>query len=156
VTVVYVLAGIAVALLLAELLLPTGGFLAVLGASGLVASGIVALSSDTSAADGIGAALITGGVLSLISFVFIARKVARSHHEQPVRGGKEGLIGALAEVRVPLDPVGQVFTGGALWRARATEPGVKVDAGARVRVESVDGLTLLVEPVTEPANKEGN
>ena len=38
-----VIALIAVALLLAELLLPTGGLLALLGAAGLVAAGIVAL-----------------------------------------------------------------------------------------------------------------
>ena len=39
---------VAVALLVAELLLPTGGVLAVLGALGLVGAGVVALESDSS------------------------------------------------------------------------------------------------------------
>jgi membrane-bound ClpP family serine protease len=41
-----VVALIGVALLLSELLLPTGGVLAVLGAVGLVAGGVLALQSD--------------------------------------------------------------------------------------------------------------
>ncbi len=41
--VVYVIAGIAIAVMLAELLLPTGGVLAVIGAGGLVGAGIIAL-----------------------------------------------------------------------------------------------------------------
>ena len=46
-----VIALVGFGLLLAELLLPTGGVLAALGAAGLVAGGIVALDSDSSAAD---------------------------------------------------------------------------------------------------------
>jgi membrane-bound ClpP family serine protease len=68
-----VLALIGVGLLLGELLLPTGGVLAVLGAAGLVAGGVVALSSDASNADFIGPALIALGLLSLVTFFVIAR-----------------------------------------------------------------------------------
>ena len=46
-----VVALIGFALLLAELLLPTGGVLAALGRAGLVAGGILALDSDSGAAD---------------------------------------------------------------------------------------------------------
>jgi membrane-bound ClpP family serine protease len=155
VVVVFAIAGIAVALLLAELLLPTGGFLAFIGAVGLVTSGVVALNSNSSAADGVGAALITGGVLSLISFFFVARKVARAHRDEPVRTGWEEMLGREAEVRAPLDPVGQVFADGALWKARPAVAGTRIEVGNRVRVESVDGLTLVVRPAAEPANEEG-
>ena len=41
-----VLAIIGAALFLTELLLPTGGLLAVIGAGGLVAAGVLALGSD--------------------------------------------------------------------------------------------------------------
>ena len=65
---------------------------------------------------------------------------------EPVWTGEEELPGAEGDVRVAIDPVGQVFVHGALWRA---EPADGLDAepiptGARVRVESVDGLTLKV------------
>lgn len=155
VVIVFAIAGIAVGLLLAELLLPTGGFLAFLGAVGLVTSGVVALNSSSSAADGVGAALITGGVLSLISFFFVARKVARAHREEQVRTGWEEMLGRVVEVRAPLDPVGHVFADGALWKARPATEGTKIDVGNRVRVESVDGLTLVVRPAAEPSNQEG-
>jgi membrane-bound serine protease (ClpP class) len=152
--VVFVIAGLAVLLLLAELMLPTGGLLAFIGAAGLVAAGVVALNSDESDSAAIGAGLITAGVLSIGAFVFVARKVTEAHHDQPVTG-EEGMIGHEGEVRVPLDPVGQVFVDGALWKARVDGDG-PIAPGNRVRVKSVDGLTLVVEPLAEPDKQKGS
>jgi membrane-bound serine protease (ClpP class) len=141
-----------VALLLAELLLPTGGVLAVLGAVGLVAGGVIAVTaeSDASAADWAGPALITLGILSGISFFVITRKVLAAHRDQPVRAGQEELIGAPAEVRTSLDPEGQVWIEGALWRARLAGEEGPLRPGDRVIVEAVEGLTLKVRPVSRP------
>jgi len=64
-------------------------------------------------------------------------------------------------VREPLDPIGQIFVEGALWRAELTPPGAgteqaatgsagdgrPLERGSRVRVESVEGLTLRVRPL---------
>lgn len=141
-----VLALIGVGLLLAELLLPTGGVLAVLGAAGLVAGGVVALSSDTDNADFIGPALIALGVLSLVTFFVVARKVLEAHRDEPVRTGSEELVGATAEARTTLDPEGQVWIEGALWRARVGDGDGPVRLGDRVRVDAVEGLTLVVRP----------
>jgi membrane-bound serine protease (ClpP class) len=151
--VVFIIAGIAVALLLAELLLPTGGLLAFIGGVGLVASGIVALNSDSADSSAVGAALITAGVISVVSFVIIGRKVLAAHRDVPPQGGKEELIGAEGDVRVAVDPVGQVFIDGALWRARQSDREGPIATGTRVRIESVDGLTLIVKPASDP-NKE--
>ena len=57
--------------------------------------------------------------------------------------GVERLIGASAEVVTALAPTGQVRFDGEIWRAHA-EAGVKV--GDTVRIRSVEGLTLEVEP----------
>ena len=134
------------ALLIAELLLPTGGVLAVLGAVGLVGAGVVALTAeaDASASDWAGPALITLGLLSVVSFFFITRKVLAAHRESPVRAGREELVGAAAEVRTSLDPEGQVWIEGALWRARLAGEGGPLRPGDRVTVEAVEGLTLRV------------
>lgn len=139
---------IGVALLAAELLLPTGGVLAVLGALGLVAGGVIALTADadSSASEVAGPALITLGVLSLVSFYVVTRKVLAAHRDEPVRAGPEELIGARAEARSSLDPEGQVWIEGALWRARLAGDGRPVRPGDRVTVEAVDGLTLVVRP----------
>lgn len=154
-----VIALLGVMLLLAELLLPTGGVLALLGAAGLVAGGVVALTaeSDASASDWAGPALITLGVLSIVSFYFVTRKVLAAHREQPIRAGHEELIGASAEVRTSLDPEGQVWIEGALWRARLPSDGGPLRPGDRVRVEAVEGLTLKVrpEPPSESPSEEG-
>jgi membrane-bound serine protease (ClpP class) len=54
------------------------------------------------------------------------------------------VLGQIAEVRAPLDPVGAVYADGELWTARAE---TLVDVGERVTVVSADGLILKVEPV---------
>jgi membrane-bound serine protease (ClpP class) len=151
--VVIALAGFA--LLLAELLLPTGGALAALGAAGLVAGGIVALGSDSSAADIAGPGLITLGILSGVTFYFVARKVIAAHRDQPVRTGTEELIGAGAEARSAIDPEGKVWLEGTLWAARLADGSSPARLGDRVTVEAVDGLTLVVrsQPRTAQANE---
>jgi membrane-bound serine protease (ClpP class) len=150
-----VVALIGVAALVAELLLPTGGVLAVIGALGLMAAGVLALESDAGERDVIGPALIALGVLSLVSFYFIARKVIAAHRDQPVRTGSEELIGALAVVRSPLDPEGQVWIEGALWRARIASNGEAAQLGDRVRIDAVEGLTLLVSPEAPTTGSAG-
>jgi membrane-bound serine protease (ClpP class) len=147
--VVIVIAVIAAALLLIELMLPTGGVLAVIGAAGFVAAGIVALGEDSDVADYVGPGLITLGVLSIVTFFIVTPKILRAHRDEPIRTGWEELIGREAEVRAPLDPVGQVWIEGALWKARVAEGAAPVHPGNRVLVEKVDGLTLTVRPVSD-------
>jgi membrane-bound serine protease (ClpP class) len=96
------------------------------------------------------AAIVIAGVILAGFVVFASRKALAAHRDQPVRTGYEELVGDLGEVREPLDPEGQVFIEGALWRARVAERESPVDLGNRVRVRSVDGLTLVVEPVADP------
>jgi membrane-bound serine protease (ClpP class) len=136
-------------LLAAELLLPTGGLLALIGAAGLVAAGVVALDSNSDGADVIGPALITVGVLSGITFYFVTRKVIAAHRDQPVRTGTEELIGSSAEARSAIDPEGQVWAQGTIWGARLA------DAASPARVG--DRLTLVVRPQPPSAepSKEG-
>jgi membrane-bound serine protease (ClpP class) len=142
------IAAIAVLLLLAELLLPTGGVLAVLGAIGLIVAGIVALTAnaDSSASDYVGPALITAGVLCGVTFYFVTGKVVDAHRETRVRTGSEEMVGSVAEVRNTVDPQGQVWSGGTLWAARLADGSAPARPGDRVVIEAVDGLTLVVRP----------
>jgi membrane-bound serine protease (ClpP class) len=148
---------VAIVVLLAELLLPTGGVLSGIGALGLVAAGIVALTvdADSPASDWAGPALITLGVLAIPTSYFIARKVISAHLDEPVRAGREELIGAPAVVRTSLDPSGQVWIEGALWRARLNGDWDTPRPGDRVIVDAVEGLTLLVTPESRPEVEEG-
>ena len=148
-----IVAAIGVGLLIGELLLSTGGVLAALGALGLIAGGVLALESDSSAADYVGPALIALGILSLVAFYFITRKVIEAHRDQPVQTGKEELIGSLAEARSDIDPEGRVWAEGTVWSARLADGGAPVRLGDRVRVDAVEGLTLVVHPEPTPAGK---
>jgi membrane-bound serine protease (ClpP class) len=143
---VVIIAAVATGLLLVELLLPTGGILAMIGAAGFITAGIVALGDDSNASDYVGPGLITLGVLSIGSFLLITPKLLRAHRDEPVRTGWEELIGREVDVREILDPVGQVWIEGALWKARLADGVDPIPPGNRVVVEKVDGLTLDVRP----------
>ena len=146
-----VIALIGIGFLAAELLLPTGGILALLGIAGLVAGAIVALGSESGSADWVGGALIALAILSAISFFYITRKVVRTTRLLPKRGGTEEMVGGEAEARSSIDPDGKVFMRGTLWSARLAEGVGPVGFGDRVTVEAVDGLTLVVRPVASTA-----
>jgi membrane-bound serine protease (ClpP class) len=148
-----VIALVGIALLVGELLLSTGGVLAAIGAFGLVAAGVVALGSDSSAADVVGPALIALGVLSIVAFYFVTRKMLEAHRGEPVRTGSEELIGEIAEARSDLDPEGQVWTAGTVWGARLANGAGEVRLGDRVVVDAVDGLTLVVRPEAPPTEE---
>ena len=133
-------------LLLAELLLPTGGVLAVLGVIGLTVAGIVAFGSDSDVADYAGGALIALGILSGVTFYFVTRKVWEAHRDEPVRTGSQQLVGSDAEARSAIDPTGRVWLEGTIWSARLAAGATPIRTGDRVTVDAVDGLTLVVRP----------
>jgi membrane-bound serine protease (ClpP class) len=152
-----VIALIGLGMLLAELLLPTGGVLAAIGVLGLTAAGIVALNSDNVTDEYIGGALVALAVVCAISFYFVTRKVIAAHRDQPVRTGTEEIVGSAGEARSSIDPDGRVWLGGTIWSARLAEGASPIRLGDRVRVEAVEGLTLVVrpEPQTAVQSKEG-
>jgi membrane-bound serine protease (ClpP class) len=134
-----------VGLIVAEAHLPTHGILGGAGVAALVVSGLLLYDTDSDAFEvSVPVVVVTGVLLGGVSAFAVQRTVLA--HREPVRTGWEELIGEVGEVRVPLDPFGQVFVEGALWRARPADEGTTLDRGYRVRVESVDGLTLLVRP----------
>lgn len=140
-----------VGLIVAEAHLPTSGVLGGVGVVALAVAGLLLFDTDSegfgvSIPLVIGIAIFFGGGLAIaVSKVVEARR-------GPVYTGSEELVGREGVVRVALDPVGQVFVEGALWRAEVVDrDAAPVTSGVRVRVESVDGLTLMVRPIAEQA-----
>jgi membrane-bound serine protease (ClpP class) len=143
--------GLAIALLALALLLfiaeahaPTT-VLGLLGVAALVAAGFAWRDAGH---DLPVAAIVVAGVILAGFVVFASRKALAAHRDEPVRTGSEEMVGSVGEVREPLDPEGQIFVQGALWKARATGAD-QIGLGNRVRVRAVDGLTLEVEPVAD-------
>jgi len=135
-----------VALIIAEAHLPTHGILGAAGVAALVVSGLVLYNTDSDAL-GVSAPVVIATGLLLGGFMAFAVQRTVLAHRRPVMTGWEEMVGATGEVRQPLDPVGQVFVEGALWRARAADEATSLDRGYRVQVDSVDGLTLIVRPL---------
>ncbi len=147
------LAGIAllfvgVALIIAEAHVAAGGIMGVVGVIAIVLAGLLLYDTNSEALDVSVPAVIAAGVV-LGGLLAIAAKKVVEARRNPARTGWEELVDAEALVRQPLDPVGQVFVEGALWRAEANDGVGRIPAGARVRVQSVEGLTLRVRPVDE-------
>ncbi|MDP8968392.1 MAG: nodulation protein NfeD, partial [Actinomycetota bacterium] len=137
-----VLLVLAIGLFAAETQVSSFGVLGIAGIAALVAGGLLLYDTDSEVFRiSVPIAAATG--VALGSFTLFAASKALALRRRPAHGGPADLIGAHGTVRVALDPVGQVYVDGALWRARADEP---VARGERVRVQAVDGLTLTVAP----------
>jgi membrane-bound serine protease (ClpP class) len=86
--------------------------------------------------------------VTLALFVgLVVTKVWQARRRRPTTG-REELVGETAVVRRALDPVGMVFVHGELWQARTA--GERVEVGARVRVDAMDGLVLEVSRAQAP------
>ncbi len=85
-------------------------------------------------------------VLPLGIIVVILLRFAMAARKKKSIAGQEGMIDAVGVARTDLEPEGKVLVHGEIWEARAQQ---KVSKGTRVRVREVQGLTLVVEPVSE-------
>jgi membrane-bound serine protease (ClpP class) len=146
------LLAIGVTLIIAEAHLNTHGIVGVVGVIALGASGLLLFNTDSSEFEVSVPVVIAFAVLLGGGLVLAISKAVQAGRT-PVQTGREELIGATGDVRVPLTPIGQVWIDGALWRASLADDARADDAervpgrGARVRVEAVEGLTLRVRPL---------
>jgi membrane-bound serine protease (ClpP class) len=95
-------------------------------------------------------AIAAGVAGTLLFFISIMTAALRARAARPPAGA-ESLVGAVGVARTDLAPDGEVTASGSLWRARTL--GAAIAEGTQVRVRSVSGLMLVVEPVehAEPA-----
>jgi membrane-bound serine protease (ClpP class) len=144
------LLGLGVALLVAELFVPSFGVIGIGGVIAFVLGSVLLFDASGTglAVDRglIGAAASAVGLTMLTLATLVVRAMRRR-----TMTGKEALVGEVCEVRTSLAPRGSVFLRGELWEAVADRP---IDAGARARVVGVDGLTLHVAPCEEGGNRE--
>jgi membrane-bound serine protease (ClpP class) len=136
-------------MIIGEAHLPTHGILGASGIAAIIASGFLLYPTNTSAVEISPVVVVIVGLILGGGLALVVRKAVQARR-RPKRTGWEEMVGLIGEVREPLDPVGQIFVQGALWRADvagANGDGRALERGVRVRVESVEGLTLHVSPV---------
>jgi len=141
---------LAVALFVLEAKFPTHGILGVGGTVAMILGAIMLIQSPWT---GMGVRFSTA-LAVVIPFAVIAailtRAVMRSRGWKRATG-REELLGEQGEVVEPVSgspATGMVRVHGELWRAAAVN-GASIPKGARVRVKSIHGLTLDVEPATQ-------
>ena len=141
---------LAAALAAAEVHVPShgalGGTAAAAAAAGIA---LVVAGAGFGTAAALAAGLVAGGVAAVFALLVVRKALAVSRTR--VRGGTEGLIGKVGEVRAAPAPLGQVFLDGALWRARmwSWDEDAVPQRGDPIVVERVDGLTLTVRRAEE-------
>lgn len=84
------------------------------------------------------------GVVGEVGEIVWGRRLARRWRP---RTGAEAMVGQTAVAASTCRPYGQVRIHGEIWAARCEDG---ADAGDEVRVDSVDGLTLIVSPLAPP------
>ncbi len=143
--------GFAFILFVADAFVASHGILTFGGVAALIFGGAILI--NTSAADYSGYTGVSIWVILTIAvlfggfFLFGVTQAIRTRLKPPTTG-RERMIGALAEVRVPLKPRGMVFLDGQLWNAVCDEG--DAPAGSVVRVVSINGLTLNVALTANP------
>jgi membrane-bound serine protease (ClpP class) len=85
--------------------------------------------------------VIAVGVVAEVGEVVWGRRLARRWR---AKTGPQTMIGQTAEVVTQCRPDGQVRVNGEIWKARC-EAGA--DVGDPVRIDALDGLTLVVVPL---------
>lgn len=136
--VILLLAG--VALLVVDVHVTSHGALTVAGLIALAVGAIMLFQNAPSPYHTSKPLVITVAVVLGALWAFAIGK-AWSVRSRPVEVTPERIAGAFGEVRRD----GRVFVNGELWEARASH-GEQLTPGERVRVESLDGLTLTVTP----------
>lgn len=137
------LIALGVALLVAEMFLPSFG---VLGIGGIIALAMGSLLLfDTENSDLIVDRSIVFTAVGTVGAIMLGLSylVFRTQKAKPAMG-MESLIGKRGDVRAELTPEGKVFVHGEYWNARADGP---IEAGAKVEVTGYDGMTLKVRRV---------
>jgi membrane-bound serine protease (ClpP class) len=143
------LIGLAFVLFIIDIFVTSFGVLLLAGMAAFIVGSYLLIDSSVPGYEGVSPVVIwTAAALIAASALFIGGAVLRAMRSKPMTG-ESSMLGALAEVRRPLDPDGMVFLQGEHWTATRQGDGPAIPIGAVVRVVAVQGLRLFVDPVPD-------
>lgn len=143
--------GLAAVLFVVEVIVPGIGVAALGGSICLVLGGIF-LFRETPGLELSLALIVPTAVLVGAGAVFAGRLAMRSQR-RPSPTGASAFVGRVVEVARADGRRGQAFLDGAWWNVRSS--GAPLQPGMRVRVDEVEGLDLVGEPVTDDREGKG-
>ena len=134
---------LAAALFVGEVLTPGIGVFAAGGTLALAVAGLLLFEGSVA----VSPAVLWPTAVVIGAAVIVAGRVAWRARRAPSPIGPQSLVGREATVRrLTGERTGQVFLEGAWWAVQS--PAAPLEKGQAVRVISVDGLRLTVEPVS--------
>jgi membrane-bound serine protease (ClpP class) len=134
----------ALLLFVAETQTASGGVLAAGGAISFFLGSIFLIDSEKEPFVQISLDLILLVTLLTLAFFVVVIGYVIKAQKRKVTTGEEGLIGMTGVAKSDIDPEGNVFVHGELWKARSDSP-IKKDS--KVKVLEVDNLILKVSEV---------
>ncbi|AUB81905.1 NfeD family protein [Candidatus Thiodictyon syntrophicum] len=139
------LIGLGLGLMIAEAFTPSFGALGLGGILTFVIGSVILIDSEAPGG-AVSLPLIAGfAVASAVLLALVAGLAVRTHRRPVVTGGEQ-LIGAGGTAVAGFPGAGTVHLHGEVWGARCPQP---IPPGAAIRVLARDGLTLVVEPLSQ-------
>jgi membrane-bound serine protease (ClpP class) len=139
----------ALLLFIADLKMPTHGFLTVGGVISFALGAVFLFSPSGSSTPPVSPWTVVFVTALMAGFFgFVVRKALKAQ-TWTVKTGTQALIGQPAVVRAKLNPEGTIYFDGAYWNAVTDQP--PIEQGSEVVVTAIDGLTVHVVPMTAGA-----
>jgi membrane-bound serine protease (ClpP class) len=144
---------LAIVLLAIDVRAPTHGFLTAGALVSLVIGALIFFDTGSNPeGQGLNPWALVGAVAALGAISVTILSFAIRAQRRPMTTGVEGLIGKTATVIVPFAPTGRVRLLGEDWAARLAgnhaDNEAPIRTGQSVRITGIDGITLIVEPVS--------
>lgn len=132
------------ALLIAELFVPSFGILGVGGIVSFVLGSLFLFDAPVEELAVDRSLIITSALCVSAFMLFVGTLAVRTWGQRPT-SGQEGLIGEIGEVRERIAPRGKVWLHGEYWTAESDE---ELEVGQKVRVISLSHLVVRVKKAT--------
>jgi membrane-bound serine protease (ClpP class) len=133
-----------IAFMIGEALVPSFGSLGIGGLIAFVFGSVILIDTNVPGY-GISPALIAAVSLTSAAFFIFVVGMAIKAKRRPVVSGREEMVGGMGVALDDFDGSGRIRIHGEVWNARSKAP---LRQGQQVRVVTMDGLILHVEPVT--------
>ena len=137
------------ALMIGEAFAPSFGALGLGGAAAFIVGSFILIDTEAPGF-GLSIPLVIGFAIGSALLLFFVVGMGLRAYRRPVSSGGEEMIGAVGEAVDGFPGEGSVHIHGEVWTARS---GAAIPRNAPVRVTGRDGLSLLVEPLSQGADQ---
>jgi len=143
---------LAIILFILDVVFGLGGILSIAGVASLFIGSFLLINTSAPYLKIARSLIISASVVVSGFIIIVIRAVYRVHRSKPVTG-MEGIIEETAVVIRELNPEGLVRVSGEIWKAVSAD-GKKIIKGKKVKIISLDSLTLMVKLLNN-INKKG-